>query len=82
METKEFVSPAISWKTAFHLRVKQLFLDLTSTKVWVLGAVLVGIFFGVIFDPWFYIFAAVVLGLKDMSKMILAFRGKQEKGDV
>ena len=73
MDTNEFL--ILKWGRAFELRFKKLLLDVSSAKVWVLVAVIYGVYHGVNFDPWFYIFAAVVLGLKDMSKMILAFRG-------
>ena len=74
MDTGAFTE-TIAWRYALHIRFKKLLLDLTSAKVWVLAFVLYGIYVGVNFDPWFYIFAATVLGLKDMQKMILAFKG-------
>ena len=74
MHVDEFTDK-VSWGHALSIRIKKLYLDLTSAKVWVLGFVLYGIYNGVSFDPWFYMFASVILGLKDMNKIILAFRG-------
>ena len=74
MNTNDFTEK-VSWKYALHIRFKKLLLDLTSAKVWVLAFVLYSTYTGISFDVWFYIFAATVLGLKDMQKMILAFRG-------
>jgi len=66
----------LKWLDVLRLRAKKIFYDISSIKNLVLGAVIYGVFIGHVFDISFYVFAAAVLGLKEMPALLLAFRGQ------
>jgi hypothetical protein len=72
----ESLRTELKWWDVLRLRAKKIVYDISSIKNLVLGAVMYGVFTNHVFDISFYVFAAAVLGLKEMPALLLAFRGQ------